>query len=79
MVVFASYSREKNIADDIDLATPYSNLQEKERQSSGLFNSDESRTFISEARLLVVLTVYYVTQLTGLTSWSGLISPKVDL
>lgn len=31
MMVFASsYSSEKNIAEDIDLATPYSNLQEKE-------------------------------------------------
>lgn len=58
MIVFASYSSEKNRADDIDLAIPYSNLQEKERQSSGLFNSDKSRTFTSEASLLVALTVY---------------------
>ena len=31
MIVFASYSSERNVADDIDLATPYPNLQERER------------------------------------------------
>lgn len=75
-MVFASYSGEKNIADDIDVATPYSNLQEKERQSSGFFNSDESRTFTSEVSLLVALTVYYVTKWAGLTSCLGWRHPK---